>query len=80
MNGTIRQLFSTRRPIDRTIEKVIDYYAQEEDRLVARMWRRRPPALRIPGWSGMKLPCHGNVCKWAKLFVMAADCALKLSG
>ena len=33
MNGTIRQLFSSRRPIDRTIEKVIDYYAQEEDRL-----------------------------------------------
>lgn len=33
MNGTIRQLFSSRRPIDRTIEKVIDYYAQAEDRL-----------------------------------------------
>src|SRR5579883_1314286 len=33
MNTTIRQLFSARRPIDRTIEKVIDYYAQEEDRL-----------------------------------------------
>jgi len=33
MSDTIRQLFSTRRPIDRTIEKVIDYYAQEEDRL-----------------------------------------------
>ena len=33
MNGTIRQLFSTRRPIDRPIEKVIDYYAQEEERL-----------------------------------------------
>ena len=33
MSETIRQLFSTRRPIDRTIEKVIDYYAQEEDRL-----------------------------------------------
>jgi hypothetical protein len=33
MGGTIRQLFSLRRPIDRTIEKVIDYYAQEEDRL-----------------------------------------------
>jgi hypothetical protein len=33
MNGTIRQIFSPRRPIDRTIEKVIDYYAQEEDRL-----------------------------------------------
>jgi len=29
----IRQLFSPRRPIDRTIEKVIDYYAQEDDRL-----------------------------------------------
>ena len=33
MSETIRQQFSTRRPIDRTIEKVIDYYAQEEDRL-----------------------------------------------
>ena len=33
MTGTIRQIFSQRRPIDRTIEKVIDYYAQEEDRL-----------------------------------------------
>lgn len=33
MSGTIRQLFSPRRPIDRTIEKVIDYYTQEEDRL-----------------------------------------------
>lgn len=33
MGETIRQLFSPRRPIDRTIEKVIDYYAQEEDRL-----------------------------------------------
>ena len=33
MSGTIRQVFSPRRPIDRTIEKVIDYYAQEEDRL-----------------------------------------------
>lgn len=33
MSTTIRQIFSTRRPIDRTIEKVIDYYAQEEDRL-----------------------------------------------
>jgi hypothetical protein len=33
MNGTIRQVFSPRRPIDRTIEKVIDYYAQEEERL-----------------------------------------------
>ena len=35
MSETIRQVFSPRRPIDRTIEKVIDYYAQEEDRL----WR-----------------------------------------
>ena len=33
MSETIRQVFSPRRPIDRTIEKVIDYYAQEEDRL-----------------------------------------------
>ena len=33
MNETIRQVFSLRRPIDRAIEKVIDYYAQEEDRL-----------------------------------------------
>ena len=33
MGVTIRQVFSPRRPIDRTIEKVIDYYAQEEDRL-----------------------------------------------
>lgn len=33
MSKTIRQVFSPRRPIDRTIEKVIDYYAQEEDRL-----------------------------------------------
>ena len=33
MTGTIRQTFSQLRPIDRTIEKVIDYYAQEEDRL-----------------------------------------------
>lgn len=33
MIGTIRQVFSPRRPIDRTIEKVIDYYAQGEDRL-----------------------------------------------
>jgi hypothetical protein len=32
---TIRQVFSSRRPIDRTIEKVIDYYAQEEKRLAA---------------------------------------------
>lgn len=30
---TIKQLFSPRRPIDRTIEKVIDYYVQEEERL-----------------------------------------------
>lgn len=33
MTATIRQVFSPCRPIDRTIEKVIDYYAQEEDRL-----------------------------------------------
>ncbi len=33
MSVTVRQVFSPRRPIDRTIEKVIDYYAQEEDRL-----------------------------------------------
>jgi hypothetical protein len=33
MSKTIRQIFSPRRPIDRTIEKVIDYYAQEDDRL-----------------------------------------------
>ena len=33
MSETIRRLFSPRRPIDRTIEKVIDYYAQEEERL-----------------------------------------------
>ncbi len=33
MSGTIRQVFSARRPIDRTIEKVIDYYAQSDDRL-----------------------------------------------
>ena len=32
---TIRDLFSTRRPIDRQIEKVIDYYADDEDRLAA---------------------------------------------
>lgn len=31
----IRSLFSSRRPIDRNIEKVIDYYAQAEDRLSA---------------------------------------------
>ena len=35
MAGTIRSLFSSRRSIDRTIEKVIDYYAQEEERLSA---------------------------------------------
>lgn len=33
MSVTVRQLFSPRRPIDRAIEKVIDYYAQEDDRL-----------------------------------------------
>lgn len=33
MTETIREVFSPRRKIDRTIEKVIDYYAQEEDRL-----------------------------------------------
>lgn len=33
MSDTIRTLFSPRRQIDRTIEKVIDYYVQEEDRL-----------------------------------------------
>lgn len=33
--NTIRQLFSTRRPIDRRIERVIDYYATDEDRLAA---------------------------------------------
>jgi hypothetical protein len=32
---TIRSLFSTRRPIDRPIEKVIDYYADDEKRLAA---------------------------------------------
>ena len=31
----IRELFSTRRPIDRPIEKVIDYYAADEKRLAA---------------------------------------------
>jgi len=31
----IRTLFSTRRPIDRPIEKVIDYYAADERRLLA---------------------------------------------
>lgn len=33
MSDMIKDLFSPRRPIDRTIEKVIDYYVQEEDRL-----------------------------------------------
>jgi hypothetical protein len=33
MPKTIRDVFSPRRPIDRTIEKVVDYYAQEESRL-----------------------------------------------
>lgn len=33
MKDTVRSVFSPRRPIDRTIEKVIDYYAQEEERL-----------------------------------------------
>ena len=32
---TIRELFSTRRPIDRRIEKVIDYYADDQDRLAS---------------------------------------------
>ena len=32
--GAIRTLFSTRRPIDRPIEKVIDYYAADEKRLL----------------------------------------------
>ncbi|MEZ5124915.1 MAG: BREX system P-loop protein BrxC [Thermoleophilia bacterium] len=32
---TVRELFSTRRPIDRPIEKVIDYYAVDEKRLAA---------------------------------------------
>lgn len=32
---SIRDIFSTRRPIDRRIEKVIDYYADTEDRLAA---------------------------------------------
>ena len=31
----IRDFFSSRRPIDRKIEKVIDYYAQDDDRLLA---------------------------------------------
>ncbi len=35
MADMIRSLFSSRRSIDRTIEKVIDYYAQEENRLSA---------------------------------------------
>ena len=35
MSNNIRSLFSTHRPIDRPIEKVIDYYAQGEDRLAA---------------------------------------------
>ena len=35
MADMIRSLFSTHRPIDRAIEKVIDYYAQAEDRLAA---------------------------------------------
>jgi hypothetical protein len=33
--STIRSLFSTRRPIDRPIEKVIDYYATDDRRLLA---------------------------------------------
>ncbi len=33
MTETVRQVFSSRRPIDREIEKVIDYYAQDDDRL-----------------------------------------------
>ncbi len=32
--STIRELFSTTRPIDRPIEKVIDYYATDDKRLV----------------------------------------------
>lgn len=35
MGTAIRQLFSPLKPIDRTIEKVIDYYAQEDERLAA---------------------------------------------
>lgn len=35
---TIRTLFSTHRPIDRAIEKVIDYYAQAEDRLAVEIY------------------------------------------
>ena len=35
MTDTIRSLFSTARRIDRRIEKVIDYYATDEERLVA---------------------------------------------
>jgi hypothetical protein len=37
MSVTIRQVFSPSKPIDRTIEKVIDYYAQEEDRLAGEL-------------------------------------------
>ena len=33
--ATMRSLFSTRRPIDRPIEKVIDYYATDDTRLLA---------------------------------------------
>lgn len=33
--STIRSLFSARRPLDRPIEKVIDYYAADEKRLAA---------------------------------------------
>ena len=33
MTEAVRQVFSPRRPIDREIEKVIDYYAQADDRL-----------------------------------------------
>ena len=33
--GTIRTLFATKRPIDRPIEKVIDYYATTDDQLRA---------------------------------------------
>ena len=32
---TIRDLFSSHRPIDRQIEKVIDYYADDQTRLAA---------------------------------------------
>jgi hypothetical protein len=34
-SATIRSLFSTARPIDRAIEKVIDYYATDDSRLLA---------------------------------------------